>query len=240
MENGKVIVQTEKIAKAFGSLWAVKGVDLRVQAGECYGLLGPNGSGKTTLIRMLAGLLLPSEGFATVLGHRMPDKTVLSHVGYMTQASALYEDLTVRENLAFFATICGERSGQRIEEVLELVRVEEYADDLVSTLSGGMRQRVSLACALVHRPKLLLLDEPTVGVDPQLRMFLWQHFRQLNARGVTIILSSHAMDEAERCDRLGFMREGRLLVEGRPEELRAQAGVASLEGAFLHFAGNDQ
>lgn len=240
MQGETVVVRTERISKTFGPLWAVKEVNVAVRAGECYGLLGPNGSGKTTLIRMLAGLLRPTEGFATVLDHRMPNKAILSQVGYMTQASALYEDLTVRENIAFFATVCGGSSRERLEEALELVGLRERANDLVSTLSGGLKQRVSLASALVHRPKLLLLDEPTVGIDPQLRLFFWQHFRQLNAEGVTIILSSHAMDEAERCDRLGFMREGKLLAEGTPQELRAGAGAPNLERAFLYYAGGGQ
>lgn len=232
-----IVVRTERLAKAFGRFWAVRGVDLEVRAGECYGLLGPNGSGKTTLIRMLAGLLRPSEGFASLLGRRMPDKAILAQVGYMTQASALYEDLTVRENIAFFAAICGESSRRRVEEALELVGLGERAKDLVSTLSGGLRQRASLASVLVHRPRLLLLDEPTVGIDPQLRLLFWQHFRQLNAQGVAIVISSHVMDEAERCDRLGFMREGRLLAEGTPEELRAGTKVATLEEAFISYAG---
>lgn len=237
MGDGTIAVRTEKLAKAFGHLWAVRGMDLEVRTGECYGLLGPNGSGKTTLIRMLAGLLRPSEGQAIVLGQRMPDKAILAQVGYMTQASALYEDLTVRENIAFFAALAGERSQRRVEEVLELVGLAERAKDLVSTLSGGMRQRASLASVLVHRPRLLLLDEPTVGIDPQLRLLFWQHFRQLNSQGVTIVISSHAMDEAERCDRLGFMREGKLLAEGKPDELRREAKATTLEEAFLYYAG---
>jgi len=218
----------------------VDGLVLAVQAGEIYGLLGPNGSGKTTLIRLLIGLLKPTSGGAEILGQTMPDKAILSQVGYMTQVSALYDDLSVKDNVAFFAEMCGlppADSRARITEVLELVNLQDRAGSMVRTLSGGMKQRTSLACALVHRPRLLLLDEPTVGVDPQLRVTFWTYFRQLADSGVTLIVSSHVMDEAERCDRLGFIRSGKLLADGSAAALRAQAGAATLEEAFLHFAG---
>ncbi|MGB9594199.1 MAG: ABC transporter ATP-binding protein [Anaerolineae bacterium] len=232
----EAIVQTHGIRKVFGPIRAVDGVDLAVRPGEIYGLLGPNGSGKTTLIRLLVGLLRPTEGRATVLGRTVPDKALLAEVGYMPQANALYEDLTVRENIAFFGEMCGGVSRQRVDELIALVDLRDRADSLIRTLSGGMRQRTSLACALVHRPRLLLLDEPTVGVDPQLRVAFWEHFRQLAQEGATLIISSHVMDEAERCDRLGFMRQGRLLAEGSARELRERAGTATLEEAFIRFA----
>lgn len=230
------VVETHQLSKAFGSLWAVRDLDLAVRPGEIYGLLGPNGSGKTTLMRILVGLAKPDGGQALVLERRVPDRRLLAEVGYMTQAEALYPDLTARENIAFFAALHGVPSRQRVEEVLQLVELTERANDLVSTLSGGLRQRVSLACGLVHRPRLLILDEPTVGVDPQLRMAFWEHFRKLAQDEVTLLISSHVMDEAERCDRLGFMREGRLLAEGTPEELRRRAGTTDLEQAFLRYA----
>jgi ABC-2 type transport system ATP-binding protein len=166
----------------------------------------------------------------------MPNKAILADVGYMTQAHALYEDLTVAENISFFAEMCGLADRARVDEVLDLVDLRDRAGSPVRTLSGGMKQRTSLACALVHRPRLLLLDEPTVGVDPQLRVGFWTYFRQLAAGGVTLVVSSHVMDEAERCDRLGLLQQGKLLAEGPPEALRAQAGAATLEEAFLHFA----
>lgn len=233
------VIRTEALHKHFGSLRAVDGVDLAVQAGEIYGLLGPNGSGKTTLIRLLIGLLRPTSGRAVVLGRAMPDKPVLSQVGYMTQATALYDDLGARENVAFFAEMCGGASRARVDEVLALVDLADRASSLVRTLSGGMKQRLSLACALAHRPRLLLLDEPTVGVDPQLRLAFWSYFRQLAADGVTLVISSHVMDEAEHCDRLGFMRHGRLLAEGSAAALRTQSGAATLEEAFLYFVGSE-
>jgi ABC-2 type transport system ATP-binding protein len=217
------VVETTQVRRAFGAFEAVRGIDLRIRVGETYGLLGPNGAGKTTLIRMLVGLLRPTAGRVTVLGHDMPDKTVLAQVGYMTQAKAIYADLSVRENVAFFAAMAGQRDPHRIDEVIALVDLVDWTDSPVSHLSGGM-------------PRLLLLDEPTVGVDPQLRVQFWDYFKGLNADGVTIVVSSHVMDEAEHCDRLGFIRAGELLAQGSPGDLRRQAGTSTLEEAFLHFS----
>lgn len=238
MEDEAYAVETDGLAKRFGLVVALDRLTLRVPEGITYGLLGPNGSGKTTLIRLLAGLLRADAGSARVLGH---DVTLSAEktrhvVGYMTQADALYGDLTVQENVAFFADIFGVSDSRRVREVLRIVDLADRADSLVHTLSGGMRRRLSLATALVHRPRLLLLDEPTVGVDPQLRAAFWRHFHELNREGVTIIVSSHVMDEAERCDRLGLLREGRLLAEGTAEELRRRAGQETLEEAFLIYA----
>jgi ABC-2 type transport system ATP-binding protein len=232
-------VAVDSLAKAFGSVRALDGVSLRVGAGEIYGLLGPNGAGKTTLIRSLIGLIRADAGTVTVLGHRLPDRAVLAEVGYMPQSPALYSDLTVEENVRFFAAIHGlggRPAGLLVAEAIELVALAERRRSVVVTLSGGMRQRLSLACALVHQPRLLLLDEPTVGVDPQLRVELWQRFAQMSARGTTIIVSSHVMDEAERCGRLGLIRFGRMLAEGTAAELRRRAGVERLEDAFLALA----
>lgn len=230
------VVEAHDLHKYFGPIHAVDGLSLTVQSGEVYGLLGPNGSGKTTLIRLLVGLLKPTSGAVSILGHAMPAKEILSQVGYMTQASALYEDLTVRENVAFFGEMCGGVSHAQVDEAVSLVDLTGRASSLVRTISGGMRQRTSLACAVAHRPPLLLLDEPTVGIDPQLRATFWSYFRKLAAQGTTLIISSHAMDEAERCDRLGFVRQGKLLAEGSAAELRVRAGTATLEEAFLRYA----
>ena len=234
------ILETSELHKQFGTLHAVDGLSLSVRQGEIYGLLGPNGSGKTTLIRLLMGLLKPTSGRIRLLGEAVPNKAILAQVGYMTQASALYEDLTVRENIAFFAEMCGRRDPAWTEEVLDLVHLQDRARSLVRTLSGGLKQRTSLACSLAHKPRLLFLDEPTVGVDPRLRATFWSHFRRLAESGVTIIVSSHVMDEAERCDRLGFIRKGRLLAEGSAEALRTQARARTLEEAFLRFAGDGE
>jgi ABC-2 type transport system ATP-binding protein len=234
-----LVVETHDLHKHFGDIRAVDGVDLSVQSGEIYGLIGPNGSGKTTLIRLILGLLLPTSGSVRVLGEVVPNKTILAQIGYMTQASALYEELTVRENVAFFADMCGRYDRAWRDEVIELVDLQDRSGSLVRTLSGGLRQRTSLACTLAHRPRLLLLDEPTVGVDPQLRATFWSYFRHLADTGVTLIISSHVMEEAERCDRLGFMRQGKLLAEGTPAHLRNQRGTRNLEEAFLQFATED-
>ncbi|NJL93754.1 MAG: ABC transporter ATP-binding protein [Anaerolineae bacterium] len=229
-------VQVENLHKHFGGLHVLRGLSLTVRAGEIYGLLGPNGAGKSTLIRSMMGLIQPGAGQITVLGQRMPQKRVLAQVGYMTQATALYPDLTVYQNVAFFAGLMGYNDRSAILEALALVDLADRAYSRVATLSGGMKQRVSLASVLVHRPRLILLDEPTVGVDPQLRVQFWEHFRRLTEGGVTLIVSSHVMDEAERCTRLGFIRAGQVLIEGTAADIRAQAGTANLEEAFLHFA----
>jgi ABC-2 type transport system ATP-binding protein len=222
------------LTRVFGRIKALDKVNLRVRAGEVYGLLGPNGSGKTTLIRALVGLVEPDAGTVTVLGKRMPSVEVLDRVGYMTQQAALYPDLSVEENVAFFARIFGAEGN--VGEALDFVDMRSRRGDPVGTLSGGLRTRVSLACAVVHGPQLLLLDEPTVGVDPQLRAQLWAGFRRMSRAGVTIIVSSHIMDEAERCDRLGLIRSGRLLAEGSGDSLREQAGADNLEDAFLRLS----
>lgn len=229
-------VEVEGLTKRFGSVIALNGLDLRVPVGIIYGLLGPNGSGKTTLIRLLAGLLRPDSGSMRVLERDMPSADVRREVGYMTQADALYLDLTVQENVSFFANVFGVSDQAAVRQSLEVADLADKASSIVGTLSGGLRRRLSLATALVHRPRLLLLDEPTVGVDPQVRAAFWRHFRQLNEDGVTILVSSHVMDEAERCDRLGLLREGRLLAEGTAQELRERAGQENLEAAFLVFA----
>ena len=228
-------VSVEDVSKSFGSIKALNGVTLQVRQGEIYGLLGPNGAGKTTLIRLICGLLEAHAGSVTVLGQRMPNVAVLRHIGYMTQQAALYPSISVEENVRFFAAINGVEEG--VKDALELVQLYDRRKSVVSTLSGGMRQRCSLACALVHRPELLLLDEPTVGVDPQLRVQFWEAFRRMAADGTTMIVSSHVMDEADRCQRLGLIQYGRLLAEGTPAEIREQGGSSNLETAFLALAG---
>jgi len=235
MVSESFAVDAENVSKSFGGVKALDGVTLRVKQGEIYGLLGPNGSGKTTLIRTFVGLIAPSGGTVTVLGKRIPNVDVLRQIGYMTQQAALYPGLSVEENVQFFAAINGAEGG--VDDALKLVELDQRRKSVVATLSGGMRQRCSLACALVHKPQLLLLDEPTVGVDPQLRVQFWEEFRKMAAAGTTIIVSSHVMDEAERCQRLGLVQYGKLLAEGSPDEVRAQAGTPNLEEAFLRLAG---
>ena len=232
-------IVVESVVKAFGDLRALDGVSLRVEAGETFGLIGPNGSGKTTLMRLLLGLGRPTSGVVRVLGKRMPNRGVAGSIGYMTQSSALYSELSVRENVAFFGALYGLRGSalsKRLMETLDLVDLADRASSVASTLSGGMRQRLSLACALVHEPRLAFLDEPTVGIDPELRQAFWEYFARLNAQGVTIIVSTHHLDEAARCHRLAFLRFGKLLAVDTPDEMRRQSGESDFDRAFLYFA----
>lgn len=227
------------VVKRFGKVTALDHVTLAVTAGETLGLIGPNGSGKTTLIRLLLGLGQPTEGHITVLGRNMPNRRVSPHIGYMTQSSALYNELSIRENLAFFGTLYGlrgKRLKERIATTLELVDLAERAESPIHTLSGGMRQRISLGCALIHEPELIFLDEPTVGIDPELRLTFWDYFAQLNQRGVTLIVSTHNLDEAARCHRLGLLRFGKLIAADTPDAIRQQSGKDDFEQAFLYFA----
>ncbi len=229
-------IEVAGVAKSFGTLKVLDGVTLRTRVGEVYGLLGPNGSGKTTLIRSLLGMVKPDAGTVSVLGTQMPNVGILGRIGYMTQAAALYPDLSVEENVRFFAAINGALDG--VDAALEFVALSDRRHSIVATLSGGMRTRASLACAVVHRPSLLLLDEPTVGIDPQLRVQLWERFRAMAADGTSILVSSHVMDEAERCDRLGLLLFGKLLAEGTVGELKRMGGSDRLEDAFLKLAGD--
>ena len=234
-------VSARGVRKRFGALEALAGLDLDVRAGEIYGLLGPNGSGKTTFIRCVAGLVRPDGGTLTVLGRAPREAVAAGRIGYMTQAAALYGDLSVHENLDFFARLEGvDDADEHIEQALRTVDLLDRSRSIVSTLSGGMRTRVSLAAALLHEPDLLLLDEPTVGVDPVQRQEFWAHFRVLAERGVTLLVSSHVMDEASRCDRLGLIRAGSLLAEGTAADLISRTSTRDLEAAFLALAGASQ
>ena len=230
-------VAARGVRKRFGALDALNGLDLTVDAGEIVGLLGPNGSGKTTFIRAVAGLLRIDGGEITVLDTSPREAVSAGRVGYMTQAPALYPELSVEENLAFFAALRGERNARAsIDQALAVVNLEDRRRSPVATLSGGLRQRASLAVALLGAPPLLLLDEPTVGVDPAQRREFWSYFRELAGRGAAIVVSSHVIDEAERCDRLALIRAGRVLMAGTADEIRARAGSRQLEDAFLRLS----
>ncbi len=228
-------VRATDLVKTFGVIRAVDGVSFDLAAGRIYGLLGPNGSGKTTLIRLLTGMARPTAGRAEVLGVPMPSRAVLARIGYMTQSDGIYPGLTVGENARFFAAVYGVRERGRVDDALRVVDLADRVDAVAGTLSGGQRRRLSLACALVHRPPVLFLDEPTVGIDPLLRVEFWAHFRSLAAGGNTIVLSSHVMDEADRCDELLFVRSGRVIARGTGQELRDRAGTRDLEQAFLRL-----
>ena len=232
-------VEAVGLRKQFGDLRAVDGIDLALSPGRIYGLLGPNGSGKTTLIRLLTGLARATGGEARILGTKMPSRGALAAIGYMPQAEAIYPELSVGENLGFFARLEGHADRAAIDRVLDLVELRERKGTPALELSGGMRRRLSLACTLVHEPKVLFLDEPTVGVDPALRVQFWTHFRRLADQGTTILVASHVMDEADRCDELLFVRNGKVIGRGSGAELRARAGTDNLEAAFLALSGLD-
>ncbi|MBD8006499.1 ABC transporter ATP-binding protein [Bacillus norwichensis] len=233
-------VSIRSVFKTFGSVEVLKDIDLDIQKGEIFGLLGPSGAGKTTLVKELAGLEVPTSGEINVFQEEMPSLHLIEKLGYMAQSDALYLELTARENLEFFAALYGLRKRerkQRLVEVMELVQLTDHLDKQVSNYSGGMKRRLSLAIALLHKPELLILDEPTVGIDPVLRRSVWEAFHQLKKEGKTLIVTTHVMDEAEKCDRLGLMREGRLIAVGTPEELKQETGSNSIEEAFLAFGG---
>ncbi|MGW8370024.1 MAG: ABC transporter ATP-binding protein [Gammaproteobacteria bacterium] len=212
------------LSKHFGSVRAVDGLDLDVQPGEVYGFLGPNGSGKSTTIRMLCGLLLPTTGEISVLGLRIPEQSeaLKRRIGYMTQRFSLYEDLSVRENLGVLASIHGLRrkaARQRIDEIIDRYWLRDLENQLAGTLSGGQKQRLSLAGTVLHRPDLLFLDEPTSAVDPQSRREFWDSLFELADDGTTLLVSTHYMDEAERCTRLAVLDRGCIAVDGSPQQL---------------------
>jgi ABC-2 type transport system ATP-binding protein len=234
-------VHAARVSFSYGRLKVLDELSLEVSQGISFGLLGPNGAGKTTLIRLAVGLLRPSTGAVRILGQR-PSRALVLRVGYMPQLHSLYNELTVIENVDFFARIYHltdkkERS-ERVEEVIRLVDMWDRHKEVVSRLSGGMKQRVSLACAIVHNPPLLFLDEPTVGLDPELRVVFWEYFGSLTRQGHTLVISSHTMDDAAHCDRLGFIRGGKVIAEGAPDELKCATGRpdSTLEDTFLYYA----
>ena len=217
-----------------GSVRAVDGISFSTRPGEVTGLLGPSGCGKSTLMRSVVGVQRVTSGEVSVLGLPAGSAPLRRRVGYVTQEPSVYADLTVTENLRFFARVLGAPRGD-VDRVLAAVDLEPQRDRLVSTLSGGQRSRASLAVALLDDPEVLVLDEPTVGLDPVLRRDLWSLFHRLSAEGVAVLVSSHVMDEAERCDRLLLMREGRLLADSTTDELLARTGADNVEHAFLHI-----
>jgi ABC-2 type transport system ATP-binding protein len=225
-----VVVKSLHVVR--GTTHALRGVSAEIPRGRVTGLLGPSGSGKTTLIRAIVGVQIVQSGTVTVLGRPAGSPELRARVGYVTQAPSVYPDLTARENLVYFAQIVG-AGPELIEEVLGTVGLEERADVVVRSLSDGERSRVSLASALLGKPELLVLDEPTVGLDPVLRRDLWNTFHRLADGGATLLVSSHVMDEAERCDELLMIREGSIVAQGEPDELRRRTGSDDLEEVFL-------
>jgi ABC-2 type transport system ATP-binding protein len=217
----KYAIDVRNLNKSFGPKHVVKDFSLQVREGEIYGFLGPNGSGKTTSIRMICGLLKPDSGRGTCLGYDIGDSTSIKReVGYMTQRFSLWEDLTIRENLDFVARMYGMKDRKdAVSHSLKELNLEKRHDQLAGTLSGGWKQRLALAACMLHRPKLLLLDEPTAGVDPQARRDFWEEIHALAAKGMSVLVSTHYMDEAERCHRLAYIAWGKLLATGTPDEV---------------------
>ena len=232
----ETVVRATTLRKRFGKRTALDGLTLSVDQGSLYGLAGPNGAGKTTLIRTLCGILRPDEGEAYLLGWKMPSARVRSQLGYMPQDFAVYDDLTVLQNLDFFGGLYELRRAQvrdRADELLDLVQLADRRRQRVGTLSGGMRRRVSLAIALLHKPRLAFLDEPTAGVDPKLRRALWDDFNRLAEQDVTLIVTTHLVEEALRCHIVGFLNAGRLLTQGTPDQILAETGTSNLDDAFI-------
>ncbi|MFO8102401.1 MAG: ABC transporter ATP-binding protein [Dehalococcoidia bacterium] len=239
MKSNGYAVETRQLVKKFGKFTAVDRLDLKIEYGQTYGLLGPNGSGKTTTIKMLCDLLEPTSGEACLLGKKVGDKSIPPRIGYMPQETALYIDLSVHDNICLFGEIYGmsrEEIDREEKKLLQFVGLTGWRNEPVANLSGGMRHRTSLVCSLIHSPRLLFLDEPTVGVDPELRASFWDFFDNLGRQGITVVITTHYMDEAHHCGRIGLMREGGLIAEGPPQEIVRSTGCASLEDAFLALA----
>jgi ABC-2 type transport system ATP-binding protein len=228
------VINATKLSRNFGELKAIQELDLKVEKGRIYGFLGPNGCGKTTAIRMLTGLLKPSAGEVEVLGYKLPQdaEKLRLHIGYMTQKFSLYDDLTVKENLQFVAKIyglSGKQQKKRINELLNIYGLDQKKNQLAGSMSGGQRQRLGLSAATLHKPELLFLDEPTSAVDPENRREFWEQLFDLSDRGTSILVSTHYMDEAERCHKLAILEAGIKRADGSPEELMQQMGAHVVE-----------
>ena len=233
-------IKMEHVVKAFGDKVVLQDVSLDIQNAEIFGILGPSGCGKTTAIKVITGQHPCNEGKVLILGEEMPKFDLLRRIGYMAQGDALYLELTARENLEFFGQIYGmskEKIRQRIEETLEMVDLLPHIDVQVKNYSGGMKRRLSLAGALLHEPEVIVLDEPTVGIDPLLRKRIWDELEKLSQAGVTILMTTHVMDEADKCDRLAMMRNGKIIGEGTCQELMDAVGAATIEEAFIIYGG---
>lgn len=233
-------IRIESVNRSFGKKQVLFDISLDIPYSQILGVLGPSGSGKTTLVKMIAGIDIASSGDVYVLNEKMPKLTLMNKIGYMAQADALYGDLTAEENLNFFASMYNfpkSKKKQRIIEVMELVNLKDFLKRQVKQYSGGMKRRLSLAIALIHEPPVLILDEPTVGIDPILRKSIWAELHRLRDNGTTILVTTHVMDELEKCDNLGMIREGKLIAVGSPSDLKTASSSTTIEDAFLYFGG---
>ncbi|MCG1021266.1 heme ABC exporter ATP-binding protein CcmA [Sutcliffiella horikoshii] len=238
MTNHVCIVS--QLSISFGNTDVIKNISLSIERGEIFGFLGPSGAGKTTLVKAIAGLQRIHDGEVEVLNVKMPSLSLSERIGYMAQSDALYQDLTAWENLQFFATLYTMKTAERkkrITDVIELVNLQEHLHKPVQQFSGGMKRRLSLAISLLHNPEILILDEPTVGIDPLLRKSIWEELRKLSEKGTTVLVTTHVMDEAQKCDRLAMIREGELLAVGSTAELERATGTTNMEDAFLTLGG---
>lgn len=229
-------VEVSGISKSFGDIEVLKDISFTVSKGEIVGLIGPSGSGKTTVVKTIIGMEKADEGKVTIQNQRMPNRLLLNQIGYMAQSDALYMELSAEQQLVFFSKLYGvpkNKRKQRISECMGLVDLESDLSKKVMNYSGGMKRRLSLALALLHEPDILVLDEPTVGIDPRLRKQIWEKLQLLKQQGGSILVTTHVMDEAERCDRLVLLLEGSVLAVGTPQELKNQFNTDSIESIFL-------
>lgn len=238
-------ISCEDLTKVFGNFRAVDGVSLSIPEGSIFGFLGPNGAGKSTTIRMLCGVLSPTSGSGHVLGYDIikEAEVIKQNIGYMSQKFSLYQDLTLNENLDFYAGIYGlnkKQANKRKTELIELADLYGQEHKLAGTLSGGWKQRLALCCALLHQPQVLILDEPTAGVDPYSRRIFWDIIRLTSKQGITVLVSTHYMDEAATCDQIGFIFNGRLLACDSPEQLMNSLNKNNLDDVFIHYVQLEQ
>jgi ABC-2 type transport system ATP-binding protein len=236
-------IETKDLVKIYktGKIKAVDGLNLRIKRGEIYALIGANGSGKTTSLNMITGALFPTSGEIKVLGYDVPKnrRLITNYIGVAPQEYSICFDLSLEENVRFFSRLYGMRKTEfepRFIELLRILRLEEKRKALAKNLSGGMKRRTSIACALIHNPRIVFFDEATVGIDPVLRTFFWDYFNSLKEEGITIVLTSHVMDEAERADRIGLMRGGKLIAEGTPAELKTEHDAETVEEIFIKLS----
>ena len=243
MKNIESGITLQHVKKKLGKMEVLHDVTLQIPTGSIYGLLGPSGCGKSTTVKIMTGILSPDEGTTYVLGEKMPKLSVMKNIGYMAQAAALYPTLTAYENMKFFGSLYGipkKTLEGRIQYLAELVNLKDDLHKITNAFSGGMKQRLSLAITLIAEPQVLILDEPAVGIDPVLRKSIWDELYRLSEQNVTILVTTHVMDEAEKCFELAMMRDGEILATGTPQEIKQKAKVDTIEEAFIYFGNSKE